>query len=86
MSSAADAFVPSRIRSEHPLHEPWRLTTTERERYRKIAKRSREQATLAAGGLLDPLHEVNTPLLDPDQLMEQMDPHGLRALSLYSGV
>lgn len=82
---ALDQIVPSRIRSEHPLHEPWSLTAREREHYRQIAKRSRDRAALAAMGELDVLHPVNEPVLDPDSLMPQAAHNGLTALSLFSG-
>ncbi|PWW24917.1 DNA (cytosine-5)-methyltransferase 1 [Geodermatophilus normandii] len=80
-----EAVVPSRIPSTHPLHQPWQLTARERERYRLMAQRSREQSRRAAAGELDPLHEVNIPSLDTRDLMPRQEPNGLRALSLYSG-
>lgn len=83
--SLTEVPVPSRIPSTHPLHQPRTLTARERERYRRMATRSRTQARLAAAGELDPLHPVNVPLLDPRDLMPPLDAHGLRALSLYSG-
>jgi DNA (cytosine-5)-methyltransferase 1 len=80
-----DAVVPSRIPSDSPLHEPWELTVRERQRYREIAKRSRERALLAARGELDALHEINAPSLDPRVLMPHRDRNGLSSLSLFSG-
>lgn len=75
----------SKIKSSHPLHEPRLLSATQRERFRKIAKRSREQASLAAAGDLDALHQPNTPRLDVDTLIPPLPSSGLRALSLFSG-
>lgn len=80
-----DAVVPSRIPSASPFHEPWELTVRERQRYRDIARRSRERALLASRGELDAIHEVNVPRLDPDSLMPQRTANGLRSLSLFSG-
>ena len=77
--------VPSRIITDHPLHQPWSLTAAERQRYREMATRSRERAALAAVGGLDPLHPVNVPTFDPVDLMPQHEPTGLRALSMFSG-
>ncbi|SET98272.1 DNA (cytosine-5)-methyltransferase 1 [Geodermatophilus poikilotrophus] len=82
---ATEPLVASRIPSTHPLHQPWQLTATERERYRLMAQRSREQSRRAAAGELDRLHEVNVPALDTRDLMPREEPNGLRALSLYSG-
>lgn len=76
---------PSRIRSDHPLHEPRDLTRAERERFRQIAWRSRNRAVQALRGELDALHPVNTPLLKPLQLMPRLPASSLRALSLFSG-
>lgn len=80
-----EAAVPSRIPSTHPLHQPRMLTARERERYRVMAKRSREQSRLAAAGELDALHAINVPALDTRALMPQQLSSDLRALSLYSG-
>ncbi|MCZ2830780.1 DNA (cytosine-5-)-methyltransferase [Modestobacter sp. VKM Ac-2986] len=82
---AVEGLVPSRIPSTHPLHQPRSLTARERERYRRMAQRSREQSRRAAAGELDSLHEVNVPTLDTRDLMPRLEPSGLRALSLYSG-
>jgi len=83
--SVHDPVVPSRIRSDHPLHEPWMLTASTRERYRQIARRSRKRAQEAAAGLLDAVHQPNEPVLHPADLMPQLVPNELRALSLFSG-
>lgn len=80
-----DGVVPSRIPSTHPLHQPRTLTAPERERFRSIAKRSRQQATLAAAGALDAVHAPNDPVLGASALMPQLPSNGLRALSAYSG-
>jgi DNA (cytosine-5)-methyltransferase 1 len=88
MDLAADdagSYVPSRIRSRNPPHEPWSLTDRERERYREIAKRARDRSTRATLGELEVLHPVNLPSLRPYELMPAVRSHGLRALSLFSG-
>ena len=79
-------FVPSRIKSTDPLHEPWELTEAEREVFRIRAREARlakEAAAAGRGGLR--LHEVNTPTFEPESLMPQLDDNGLPTLSLFSG-
>ena len=78
--------VPSRIPSTHPHHRPRDLTSGERAAFRRTALLSRAaKAAALAGAGPAPLHELNTPRLDPLALMPQAPPTGLRALSLFSG-
>ena len=79
-------YVPSRIKSTHPLHEPWQLTEAEREVFRQRSRdsRLRRQAAIEGRGEA-PLHDVNTPALDPLTLMPQLEANGLTTLSLFSG-
>ncbi|WP_217423914.1 DNA cytosine methyltransferase [Agromyces sp. Marseille-P2726] len=85
MSLSTD-YVPSRIKSTDPLHEPWLLTEAEREVFRQRSRESRlrRQAALDGRGE-EPIHEVNIPQFDPMALMPERDPNGLPTLSLFSG-
>lgn len=85
-SEEEDVIVPSRITSNSPHHRPRPLTATQRERYRRIAQESRKarQSALSGNGP-DPLHEINTPKLNPLDLMPKLKNNGLRSLSLFSG-
>ncbi|MDR2374633.1 MAG: DNA (cytosine-5-)-methyltransferase [Bifidobacteriaceae bacterium] len=85
MTSSVD-FVPSRIKSTDPLHEPWLLTAEQREVFRERSRASRaaREAALSGRGA-DPIHRVNVPVLDPFDLMPALPRNGLPALSLFSG-
>ncbi len=61
------------------------ITEEKREEYRRISKDSRLAKLAAEQGLHEVLHSVNTPKLDPNDLMPQLDSNGVRALSLFSG-
>ncbi len=63
----------------------YQLTTEQRNTYRQIYQESREAKRRASLGLLSSLHSVNTPRLDPNQLMPQLESNGLTSLSLFSG-
>lgn len=79
-------YVPSRIKSTDPLHEPLQLTAAEREVFRQRSRESRQARIDAlAGHGPTPIHEVNTPRFDPLSLMPQLDANGLSTLSLFSG-
>lgn len=69
------------------FHEPWNhLTDADRERYRRIADESRERKAAAVSGRgPEPVHPINVPRLDPNDLMPSCPSNGLRALSLFSG-
>lgn len=75
-----------RARKVSVHHQPWLLTDEERAAYRRMSQTSR-LAKLAAlrGEGRTPLHPVNHPRLDPNDLMPVVPPHGLRSLSLFSG-
>lgn len=81
-----DVLIPSRIPSTSPFHQPRLLTAGERERYRRIAQESRRarQSALAGEGP-EPVHDINSPKLNPLDLMPVRDTGGLRSLSLFSG-
>lgn len=67
-------------------HEPWDLTDDERARYRRISNEAREAKKRALrGDGPDPIHPINTPELDPRDLMPEQPPVGLTSLSLFSG-
>jgi DNA (cytosine-5)-methyltransferase 1 len=81
-----DEVVPSRIRSTDPHHEPWLLTAGEREIYRARAKAARiARVEALAGRGEDPLHDLPTPTLNPNDLMPRRDRNGSTALSMFSG-
>jgi DNA (cytosine-5)-methyltransferase 1 len=70
----------------NPHHRPWLLTEEERAAYRRMSQVSR-LAKLAAlrGEGKPPVHEINVPRLDANELMPMLADNGLRALSLFSG-
>jgi DNA (cytosine-5)-methyltransferase 1 len=85
MTSSVD-FVPSRIKSTDPLHEPWQLTAEQRDVFRQRSRASRAARDAALNGLgEEPIHAINTPGLDPLDLMPTLPQNGLPALSLFSG-
>lgn len=61
------------------------ITEEKREEYRRISIESREARLAADNGLHKVLHPINVPLLDPNELMPQLENNSLRALSLFSG-
>jgi DNA (cytosine-5)-methyltransferase 1 len=78
--------VLTAARQVSPHHRPWLLSDDERAAYRRMSQTSR-LAKLAAirGEGRAPLHDVNVPRFDPNDLMPRIGRHGLRALSLFSG-
>jgi DNA (cytosine-5)-methyltransferase 1 len=67
-------------------HEPWDLTDDQRARYRRISDESRLAKQMALRGEgPPPLHPINSPALDPLDLMPQLETNGRRTLSLFSG-
>ncbi|MBX5333293.1 DNA (cytosine-5-)-methyltransferase [Rhodococcus fascians] len=80
-----DPFVPSRIKSTNPHHQPRLLTVSQREVFRQTAVQSRLAKLAALSGTVVPLHAVNVPKLDPYSLMPSKRRNGHRALSLFSG-
>jgi DNA (cytosine-5)-methyltransferase 1 len=61
------------------------ITDEKREVYRRISKDAHLAKLAAKQGLHEVLHAVNTPKLDPNDLMPQLESNGIRALSLFSG-
>ena len=61
------------------------LTDAERARYRKISQESHLAKIAAEQGLHKSIHDINTPKLDPNNLMPQLAKNGLTTLSLFSG-
>ncbi len=81
-----EPFVPSRIRSSSPFHQPRDLTEAQREKFRQMSRESREARRSAlAGEGPTPLHDINVPNFRPLDLMPLRDGAGLTALSLFSG-
>ena len=65
---------------------PYELSDQKREWYRLVSAWSRMRKQAAnCGKLAAGVKDVNVPNLDPARLMPQQEPHGLRALSLFSG-
>ena len=65
---------------------PYDISEGKRDWYRKISVRSRQRKMAAVNGELQcALSRINRPILKPQKLMPQQNPHGLRALSLFSG-
>lgn len=62
------------------------ITEEKRDEYRKISLSSKERKRIAHEERgLEPVHQINTPRLDPNILMPQLPPNGIRSLSLFSG-
>jgi DNA (cytosine-5)-methyltransferase 1 len=69
-----------------PWRQGWDLTDSEREVFRQRSRASSAAKSAAARGLgPEPLHEINSPALDPNDLMPQRRSNGIRSLSLFSG-
>ena len=65
---------------------PYHISEERRDWYRRVSARSRKRKIAASNGELAPgSSSVNTPNLDPAELMPMLAPHGLRALSLFAG-
>ena len=65
---------------------PYELSDRKREWYRRVSARSRMRRQAAdCERLAADVKDVNVPNLDPARLMPRQEPHGLRALSLFSG-
>lgn len=61
------------------------LTDEQRAEYRKISHESRQAKLAAEKGLLQRIHDVNSPVFAPNDLMPMLDRTNLSALSLFSG-
>ncbi|MEW6497133.1 MAG: DNA (cytosine-5-)-methyltransferase [Cyanobacteriota bacterium] len=69
-----------------PWHQGWDITEEEREVYRKRSQASsRAKAQALRGEGRQPIHPINVPRLNPEDLMPQLASNGLRSLSLFSG-
>jgi len=72
--------------TEAPWYEPRKLSEMERVAFRLMARKS---ARAKRRALLDsdngPARPINTPSLNPDVFMPQLERSGLKALSLFSG-
>ena len=64
---------------------PYHITEERRDWYRRVSMRSRTRKAAASTGDLAEPRQLNVPNLDPTTLMPAVAPHGLRALSLFSG-
>ena len=62
------------------------ISEERRDEYRRSSEESREAKRIAmSGNGPRPLHPINIPNLNPNQLMPAIGKHELRALSLFSG-
>ena len=64
---------------------PYHISEERRDWYRQVSVRARRRKNAASSGELAPPRQLNVPNLDPATLMPALAPHGLRALSLFSG-
>lgn len=63
----------------------YNITDEKRAEYRRISKSSRLAKIAAEQGLHEATHIINTPKLDPNELMPQLPFNGIKSLSLFSG-
>ena len=64
----------------------YEISEERRNEYRRVSEESRKRKQLALIGKgSKPLHQINVPKLDPNQLMQLRRRHKLTALSLFSG-
>jgi DNA (cytosine-5)-methyltransferase 1 len=67
-------------------HQGWDITEEEREIYRKRSQASSQaKAKAIRGEGRTPVHPINVPRLNPEDLMPQLANNGWRSLSLFSG-
>lgn len=71
--------------TDAPWYEGWEISDAKRAFFRERALRSREAKLRASRGEHVAVHPINKPRLDPAKLMPQLEPNGLRSLSLFSG-
>lgn len=72
--------------TEAPWYRGREITEEERQTFRATSLRSREAKLRAlAGEGVEPVHPINQPAFDPGELMPKVRPHGLAALSIFSG-
>lgn len=71
--------------TDAPWYQGRELTEQQREVFRARSQRSHRAKLKAMAGDAVPVHPVNVPSLDPRTLMPEIAPHGLAALSLFSG-
>jgi DNA (cytosine-5)-methyltransferase 1 len=72
--------------TEAPWYQGRKISEHQRASFRAMARRSRAAKLKAlAGEAVGSLHPINQPSFDPSDLMPEVAPHGLTALSLFSG-
>ena len=65
---------------------PYDLTIERRALYKRTTQRSNARKRQAqVEGTIEPVHAVNHPRFDPNELMPELPMYGLRALSMFSG-
>lgn len=72
--------------TEASWYDGWDISPEDRERYSELSKNS-YQAKLKAitENKIGHYQQINTPKLDPNDLMPKLESNGLRSLSLFSG-
>lgn len=70
---------------KNSARKEYKLTTAQREEYRRISNQSHQAKLAAEQGLFEPIHAIPTPQLNPDSLMPLLIPNHLTYLSLFSG-
>lgn len=67
-------------------YQGWNITPEQRDVYRQRSKASSQAKAKALQGQgPTPIHPINVPLLNPEELMPQLEVNGWRSLSLFSG-
>ncbi|MDB4916159.1 MAG: DNA-methyltransferase Dcm [Gemmatimonadetes bacterium] len=73
-------------KNDKPWRQGWELTDDERDVFRQRSRQSNAAKVAAVRGHgPEPVHDINVPSLDPDDLMAQLPTNGVRSLSLFSG-
>ena len=72
--------------TDAPWYKGWDLSDAERDVFRKRSgDSSRRKQAATAGEGPPPIHPINLPRLNPNDLMPKLRSSGLQALSLFSG-
>lgn len=78
--------VKSKDGARPPWSVGWQITDEEREAFRQMSKRSSSAKARAMNGDgPEPVHDINVPRFDPDDLVPQQPANDLRSLSVFSG-
>ena len=61
------------------------ITDERREEYRRSSRESLNSKKASKKGLLEVVHQINSPKFKPELFMPKLKDNGLRTLSLFSG-